>query len=443
MAYFDNAATTYPKPDCVYEFMDRFYREHGGNAGRGNHELSLTAGKLISDTRGRLQEILHCQNKQIIFTPTATIALNMILQGVIGLHCHTDSGFLRNPNLLTQNHIHFDCDTCHSELDSESKMLKQVQHDKIPTVYISPFEHNAVTRILHHFESTGRIKVKILPILENFSYDFAEIENLFKNDEPDLLVISHASNVTGLIQPVEKLCLLAKKFNCVTVIDMAQTAGLVDLNVGLETIDFAVFAGHKTLYGPTGISGFAMKRDFDLPPVLFGGTGFESANQDMPADIPQRYEMGTLNISGIAGLYASTGWILENGIENLWKQEGEHRKRLVDILMNYDFVNIVDSPLYKKTCHSEHVLESHQQEQDINYVGIVSCLIEGLPSDTAGSIFAEQNIAVRSGLQCAPLAHKTLGTFPAGTVRFSTSYFTSGEDFAELERVMEWIRENI
>lgn len=413
MAYFDNAATTYPKPDCVYEFMDRFYREHGGNAGRGNHELSLTAGKLISDTRGRLQEILHCQNKQIIFTPTATIALNLILQGVIAER-------------------------------SRSKRSDEQSLSKCRTiVYISPFEHNAVTRILHHFESTGRIKVKILPILENFSYDFAEIENLFKNDEPDLLVISHASNVTGLIQPVEKLCLLAKKFNCVTVIDMAQTAGLVDLNVGLETIDFAVFAGHKILYGPTGISGFAMKRDFDLPSVLFGGTGFESANQDMPADIPQRYEMGTLNISGIAGLYASTGWILENGIENLWKQEGEHRKRLVDILMNYDFVNIVDSPLYKKTCHSEHVLESHQQEQDINYVGIVSCLIEGLPSDTASSIFAEQNIAVRSGLQCAPLAHKTLGTFPAGTVRFSTSCFTSGEDFAELERVMEYLKRNM
>ena len=417
MAYFDNAATTFPKPDCVYDFMDKFYREHGGNAGRGNHELSLTAGKLISDTRGRLQEILHCQNKQIIFTPTATIALNMILQGVIG------SATLTN------------------------RSDEQNLANRRATVYISPFEHNAVTRVLHHFESMGMIKVKVLPILENLSYDFTEIENLFKKDEPDLLVISHASNVTGFIQPVEKLCLLAKKFDCLTVLDMAQTAGLVDLNVGLETIDFAVFAGHKTLYGPTGISGFAMKRDLDLPPVLFGGTGFESSNQDMPADIPQRYEMGTLNISGIAGLYASTGWILENGIENLWKQEEKHRKRLLGILEKYDFVKIVGSaPLNNRAaCHSE--LERSRCRgrvvSESQYAGIVSVLIEGLPSDTASSIFSEQNIAVRSGLQCAPLAHKTLGTFPSGTVRFSCGHFTSEEDFAELERSLNYIKENI
>ena len=413
MAYFDNAATTFPKPDRVYDFMDRFYREHGGNAGRGNHELSLTAGKLISDTRGRLQEILHCQNKQIIFTPTATIALNMILQGVIGSAAVAERSRTKRGDTLSLS-------------------------NRRTTVYISPFEHNAVTRVLNHFEKKGSIKVNVLPVQKNLSYDFTEIESLFKKDKPDLLVVSHASNVIGLVQPVEKLCLLAKKFDCVTVLDMAQTAGLIDLNVGLETIDFAVFAGHKTLYGPTGISGFAMKRNFDLPPVLFGGTGFESANQDMPADIPQRYEMGTLNISGIAGLYASTGWILENGIENLWKQEEEHRKRLLGILEKYDFVKIVGSaPLSNCTaCHYE--LDSESQ-----YAGIVSVLIEGLPSDTASSIFAEQNIAVRSGLQCAPLAHKTLGTFPSGTVRFSCGHFTGEEDFAELEKAMEYIARNI
>lgn len=390
-AYFDNAATTFPKPQVVYDFMDSFYREHGGNAGRGSHALSLSAGKLISETRKRLQKILHCQNKEIVFAPTATIALNMILQGLLA------SAPLSN---------------------------------KIRTVYISPFEHNAVTRVLHHFEQNGSIKVNVLPIQSNLSYDFAEIESLFKKEKPDLLVMSHASNVVGLVQPAEKLCALAKKFGCVTVLDMAQTAGLVDLNVGLETIDFAVFAGHKTLYGPTGISGFAMKSGFDLPPVLFGGTGFESANQEMPRDVPQRYEMGTLNISGIAGLYAATEWILETGIESIWTREQEHRKRLLEILGKYDFVKVVGST----------ALTSHEEFQ---HVGIVSCLIEGLPSDTAGSIFSERNIAVRSGLQCAPLAHKTLGTFPAGTVRFSTGYFTGEEDFGELERAMEYLRGNL
>lgn len=406
MAYFDNAATTFPKPDCVYDFMDSFYRNNGGSAGRGSHALSLSAGKLISDTRKRLQEILHCQNKVIIFTPTATIALNMILQGVIA------------SAILSKR--------------------KQADGERSRTVYISPFEHNAVTRVLNHFEQNESIKVNVLPVQNNLSYDFTEIENLFKKDKPDLLVLSHASNVIGLVQPVEKLCLIAKKFDCVTVLDMAQTAGLVDLNVGLETVDFAVFAGHKTLYGPTGISGFAMKAGFDLSPVLFGGTGYESANQDMPKEIPQRYEMGTLNISGVAGLYASTGWILETGIESIWNREQEHRKRLLEILEKYDFVKVVGSATLTNhaSYHSERISESQ-------YVGIVSCVIDGLPSDTAASVFSEQNIAVRSGLQCAPLAHKTLGTFPAGTVRFSTSYFTGEEDFMELEKAMEWIRGNI
>ena len=417
MAYFNNAATTFPKPQIVYDFMDSFYRNHGGNAGRGNHSLSLTAGKLISETRGRLQEILHCKNKQIIFTPSATIALNMILQGVIEKHT-----------------------------DRVSQSLEGL------TVYISPFEHNAVTRVLHHFESIGRIKVNVLPIQKNLTYDLVEIESLFKKNEPDLLVISHASNVTGFIQPVEKLCLLAKKFDCVTVIDMAQSAGLVDLNVGLETIDFAVFAGHKTLYGPTGISGFAMKRDFDLAPVLFGGTGYESAKQDMPLDIPQRYEMGTLNILGIAGLYAATGWILETGIDEIWNREQEHRKRLLEILRKYDFVKVVgnchtDSILLTQNHggmgHSELTMPVGRQDSESQYAGIVSVLIEGLPSDTAASVFSEQNIAVRSGLQCAPLAHKTLGTFPSGTVRFSCGHFTSEEDFAELEETMEFLKGNL
>lgn len=400
-AYFDNAATTFPKPKCVYDFMDGFYRERGGNAGRGSHALSLSAGKLISETRKRLQKILHCQNKAIVFAPTATIALNMILQGLLA------SAPLSN---------------------------------KIRTVYISPFEHNAVTRVLHHFEQNGNLKVNVLPIQSNLSYDFAEIESLFKKEKPDLLVMSHASNVVGLVQPAEKLCALAKKFGCVTVLDMAQTAGLVDLNVGLETIDFAVFAGHKTLYGPTGISGFAMKAGFDLPPVLFGGTGYESANQEMPRDVPQRYEMGTLNISGIAGLYAATEWILETGIESIWTREQEHRKSLLEILGKYDFVKVVGCGISSESYGLVSEVEPTQNQQ---YAGIVSCVIEGIPSDTAASVFSERNIAVRSGLQCAPLAHKTLGTFPAGTVRFSTGYFTGEEDFGELERAMEYLKGNL
>ena len=384
MAYFDNAATTFPKPECVYDFMNTFYRECGGNAGRGNHKLSMSAGRMVSETRNRLKQLLHCENKQIVFTPSATIALNMILQGVI---------------------------------DDEISLGANV--------YISPFEHNAVTRVLHHYENMGKINVRFLAIRDDLTYDFEKIQTQFAKDSPELMVVSHASNVIGLISPVEKLCSMAKNYKAITVIDMAQTAGLVDINVGLETIDFAVFAGHKTLYGPTGISGFAMKPDFDLEPVLFGGTGFESANQDMPNDIPQRYEMGTLNIVGIAGLYASAGWILENGIKSLRDKELKNRRKLLEILSNYSFIRIVGS-------NSKN-----------EYVGIVSCVIDGLPSDTAASIFAERNIAVRSGLQCAPLAHKTLRTFPSGTIRFSCSMLMNDADFDELKHSLEWIKNGL
>lgn len=293
------------------------------------------------------------------------------------------------------------------------------------TIYISPFEHNAVTRTLHHFEEAGTISVHQLTVSQDFKYDLDRMRYQFESVCPDLVIMSHASNVLGLIAPITEICSLAKKFGATTVIDMAQTAGLVDCNLGLNVFDFAVFAGHKTLYGPTGISGFIMDPAIDLPPVIFGGTGFESANQNMPKSIPERYEMGTMNISGIAGLNAALKWGSDQGIGSIWKKEQEHRKRLIELLQEYWFIKIVgDYP-------------------DCNYVGIVSCLIEGISSDSAGEIFDRCGIAVRTGLQCAPLAHQFVGTLPAGTVRFSVGYFTSEDDFEELRQALDYIEENM
>lgn len=381
MAYFDNAATTYPKPECVYRSMDEFYRSSGANAGRGNYKLSKSAGSLIGETRELIQSLLHCPAKQVVFEPTETIALNLIIQGVV--------------------------------------------HDGAVNIYISPFEHNAVTRTLHHFEKEGVIKVRQLVVSDEMIYDMERIRYQFDADKPDFVIVSHASNVFGLIAPVEKIFSLAKKYNAVTLVDMAQTAGLVDLNVGLSTIDFAVFAGHKTLYGPTGISGFVMNPAMKFSPVIFGGTGYESANQDMPEDLPQRYEMGTLNISGIAGLNAALKWGRDKTIEEVWNTEQVHRQRLIDLLERYDFIKIIGN------------------EPECRYVGIVSTVIDGISSDSAGPVFDECNIAVRTGLQCAPLAHQFMGTYPAGTVRFSVSYFTSNEDFTELEKALDYIEDEI
>ena len=376
MAYFDNAATTFPKPECVYTAMDEFYRRSGGSSGRGSYGKALSARNLVDETRQLIRALLHCSAKQVIFTPTATIALNMIIQGVIATGAKN--------------------------------------------IYISPFEHNAVTRVLRHFENRGQIRVTPLLVdRKTFMYDLEKIRYQFADVIPDLVIISHASNVIGLISPAEAIMTLAKEYGATTVVDMAQTAGLIDLNVGLESIDFAVFAGHKTLMGPTGISGFVMNPAYKLPPVLFGGTGYDSANQDMPNSLPERYEMGTMNTIGVAGLNAALKWLSTQGLDNVHAEEEKQRERLLQLLGQYDFLRIVGDVA------------------DREYVGIVSCLMEGISSDAAGSVFSERNIAVRTGLQCAPLAHQFLGTFPAGTIRFSVNCLTSEEDFTELSKALD------
>ncbi len=386
--YFDNAATTFPKPECVYHFMDSFYREHGGNAGRGQYKLAAEATKMIFETRGFIKEILQCPNKDVIFAPSATIALNIVIQGILQR-----------------------ADFCNSK----------------KTVYISPFEHNSVTRVLHHFEKSGKIQVKELFVSEDFEYDIEKINAQFAQTPPDLVIVSHASNVIGLVAPVMEIFKAAKKFDAITITDMAQTAGLVPLNVASELVDFAVFAGHKTLYGPFGIAGFVKSKNATLEPVLFGGTGVDSANQDMPENIPSRYEMGSQNICAVAGLHAAVKWFLENA-EKIRSTEEKNHRRLLEILSQYDFVKIPGP--------------KDRFSQKTKCIGVVSTVFEAYSAEDIGNVFDEKEIAVRTGLECSPLAHKFLGTFPAGTVRFSVGYFTGEEDFCALERAMDFIKVN-
>lgn len=377
-AYFDNAATTYPKPNAVYDYMDKFYRENGGNAGRGQYKLAATASRIISETRKMIQQVLQCENKDVIFAPSATLAMNMVLQGVITMGMH---------------------------------------------VYISPFEHNAVTRTLHALEVSKNVSVHILPYSVNGGYDLEAIRRDFQQNKPDVVVVSHASNVCGLIAPVEQIVSLAKEFDSITVLDMAQTAGLVPLNVGSNNVDYAVFAGHKTLYGPIGIGGFVKKSDANPMPILFGGTGVESALQDMPHDAPGRYEMGSQNIHAISGLYAALKWFLENAEEIRQTEERNHR-RLLSVLEAHSNITIV-GPRDRSNC-----------------IGVVSCLFDDYSSDSIGDVLDRYEIAVRTGLHCAPIAHKNLKTFPAGTVRFSVSCFTDEEEFSLLADVLDYIEEN-
>ncbi len=379
IAYFDNAATTYPKPEEVYSFMDRFYRENGGNAGRGQYKLASNASRVMSETRQLLKTLLKCKNKDVIFAPSNTIAMNMVLQGTV--------------------------------------------FGTIRTVYISPFEHNAVTRVLHHYEVTGQISVRVLPILQDYSYDLERTAAEFDAFPPDVVIVSHASNVCGVIAPVEEIMHLAKNHGAITIVDIAQTAGLVPLNLGSNDIDYAVFAGHKTLYGPIGIGGFIKKNELKPIPMLFGGTGVESANQDMPHDEPARYEMGSQNILSISGLYAALKWLERNDKVVAETEEINHRK-LYSLLKSYTNISIV-GPQNREGC-----------------IGVISCVFDGYSSDNIGDVLDRFEIAVRTGLHCAPIAHKTLGTFPAGAVRFSAGYFTTDDDFSRLKEALDYIEEN-
>lgn len=380
VAYFDNAATTFPKPESVYDFTDRFYRECGVNVGRGQHKLASKASALVQETRELLLELFHCPAKKVVFTHTATEAINLVLRGLP----------------INDNY----------------------------TVYISPFEHNAVTRVLYHLQTMYDFKVETLSFdKDTMTYDMARIRNQFAEKKPNWVIISHASNICGVVSPIKELFRLSKEFGAINIVDMCQTAGLVDTDLSGEDIDFAVFAGHKTLYSPLGIAGVVSSFALKPQPLLFGGTGFESANQALPESVPERYEVASPDIAAIAGLNASLKWNKETGIQNIFEKERANHKKLLEILSRYENVKVIDTA-------------------NAMSIGVVSCLFDGYGSDSIGQILSEQNVAVRTGLHCAPTAHKFIGTFPAGTVRFSVSYFNTEDDFDVLEAALDYIELN-
>lgn len=381
ITYFDNAATTFPKPEEVYRFMDSFYRECGVNVGRGQHRLASKAASIVSETRKLIKELNHCPNRIVIFTPTATEALNLIIRSYV---CK----------------------------------------DKI-NVYVSPFEHNAVSRVINYARQSYDFSVITLAFdIKSFSYDLDQIGCQFELNKPDILIISHASNVCGVIAPISDICIKAKEYGSVNIIDMCQTMGLIDTDLSSECIDFAVFAGHKTLYGPQGLGGLLMSPGATLKPLIYGGTGVDSANPLLPDVVPDRYEAGSPNIHAISGLNASLKWIRRVGINAIYEKENENHRQLIDLLSKYRNIKII-SP--------------HDPTLGI---GVVSVVFDGYSSDNIGQILSELDIAVRSGLHCAPDAHRFLGTFPSGSVRFSVGYFNTNEDFAQLKEALDYIYEN-
>lgn len=377
-AYFNNAATTFPKPEEVYRFVDKFYRESGFNSGRGQNN---SASNLTQDTRNLILEMFHCPAKKVVFTPSATEAINIILQGLP----------------ITDNY----------------------------NIYVSPFEHNAVIRVLNYLNGLYKINTIVLSVDEKkLIYDLEKIKYQFAENRPNIVIMSHASNVCGVVAPIKDICMMSRQYGSINVVDMCQTAGLIDTDLSSNIYDFVVFAGHKTLYATFGIAGFICNGDIKLKPLIYGGTGIDSGNPNVPDTIPERYEVGSQNIMAIAGLNAALNWIKRTGIDRIYAKEKVNHKKLLALLSEYENIRII------------------APSDAADAVGVVSCVFVGYNSDNIGQILSEQGVEVRTGLHCAPFAHQFLGTFPAGTVRFSVSYFNTDDDFARLGQALDYICEN-
>lgn len=379
MHYFDNAATTFPKPENVYRYMDYFYRNYGVNVGRGQFKEASIAFAMVKETRELLLKLFHVSYPyEVVFTPSATEAFNLIT-----------------------NSFHF---------------------KKDDIIYISPFEHNAVLRTLHAKQKEQGFKLFELPVNKKaLSIDLDKVSEMFKMDPPNYCFITHASNSFGYVLPVKDICNIAKGYASVNVVDMAQTAGLIDVNLSTENIDYIIFAGHKTLYGPLGVGGIISNRVKELQPLIYGGTGYDSKNMEMPEETPLKLEAGSLNIQAIAGLNAALKWLFEIGVANIRSKEREITKKLLYVLGKHRNIEVV------------------RLGNDDENIGVVSCIFSGYSSDNIGQVLSENDIAVRTGLHCAPKGHDVLKTSPNGTVRFSISYFTTDEDISALDGVLDYI----
>lgn len=376
--YFDHSATSFPKPEVVYQEMDRVARSFGVNAGRGGYNLARKSAELIEETRCGLADLVSLKDDQkVIITPSATISLNIVLHGI--------------------------------------------EWNYSDTVYISPFEHNSVIRPLEMLKEQYGFSVEVLPFdINRGAFNFEEIQELFLRKPPTAVVLTHASNVTGYILPVREINKLVKEMGGITIVDGAQALGSVDFKLDELFCDYYIFAGHKSLYGPIGVGGIYINTDELLKPCICGGTGSHSEDSLMPEFYPNRVEAGSPNVVAIGGLNASLKWLKEN-ISRREKQY-ELLNELVKILASYPQINILGSSGVE------------------GRVPVASCIFEGYTPNEIAMIFDEEfGIAVRPGLHCAPNVHRLYDSFPLGAVRFSLGSSNDSSDIDVLRRALKAI----
>ena len=370
--YLDNAATTFPKPPEVIRFMCDFYATRGVNPGRTGFDLALEAEEVVADARSALCGFFGgTVPDRLVFSLNVTDALNLLIGSVLAPGDHAVT-------------------TC---LEHNSVLRPMVQQrERGVAVDFVPFDERG-------YVDPGAIAARIRPTTK-------------------LVVMNHGSNVIGTIQPVAAVGEICRRAGVLFAVDAAQTAGVVDIDVGAMMIDVLCFTGHKSLYGPTGTGGMYMAEHVDLMPCRSGGTGVKSALRTQPRDYPWRFEFGTLNTMGIAGLLAGQRWIRSRGgVDAIYREEMVHARRLRDGLAAIDGVIL------------------YCADMDHDHLPVFAFNVAGLPAEQAGQLLdVEHEVITRTGLHCAPRVHEGIGTADIdGTVRFSPGVFTTD---AEVERAI-------
>lgn len=370
LVYLDHAATSWPKPPAVATAMMDALEHSGANAGRGNHSLAIGTGRVLVRARAMLAQLFAVSNAQnIAFTHNTTMGLNMAIKGTLQPGDHVISTMT---------------------------------------------EHNSVRRPLEYLRRTIGIEVDYLQVDGEGQVDLLELQQSFRHNTR-MVVCNHSSNLLGSILPLGIIGDMAKSHGAVFLVDAAQSAGSLDINVQEMNIDLLAFPGHKGLLGPQGTGGLYISPHLDLEPLMHGGTGSQSENSDQPMVRPDRYEAGTQNAVGVAGLLAGVKEILAMGTERIHTQEWELTQRLMEGLASIPGIRILGPG------------------PGIQRSGIVAFVVEGQESaDIAHRLDREYNIAVRAGMHCTPLAHKAADTLESGAVRASVGVSSTEEDVNRL-----------
>ncbi|HEU0265449.1 MAG TPA: aminotransferase class V-fold PLP-dependent enzyme [Geobacterales bacterium] len=374
--YLDNAATSFPKPEAVYSAVDHALRHIGVSPGRSGHRQGIEASRLVFACREKAARLFGIvDSSRLIFTHSATESLNLAVTGLLNRGDH---------------------------------------------VVTTTMEHNSLARPLRRFAAQGG---RVTWVAANGEGVVSPLD-LAAAMEPTtrLVALAHSSNVTGTVQPLAEIGAITSQRGVRLLVDAAQSAGILPIDVSSLAIDLLAVPGHKGLLGPAGTGLLYVAPGITLRPLMVGGTGGGSSSSDQPVELPEGLESGTLNLPGIAGLAAALDFILEQGVESIGRKESRLVARLVEGLSLLPGVTVHGPADISQRC------------------GVVSFTVDGRdPSEIGMRLDQEYDIAVRVGLHCAPDAHRTIGTYPTGTVRLSPGYFTTDSDIEELLKAMKKI----